>query len=143
MRVMLICVALALAGCSEFGGPRGGGSGGPPSTRAALQCMGGSHPGNCTVVVDRNCHDDCASVSHDPVIVTGGANKIMWVLAKAHLKWRGAGIVPDPSSGIHCDSPNGNTVQCSNEGKPHASPGWKYTVQIQGAPDLDPFIVNN
>lgn len=144
MRLMLIGAVLAIAGCTSAGGPRGG-PGGPPAADLSLHC---TPSGNCNVVVRKDCvmgFMACKpAVSHDPVIVTGGGNTILWVLAGAHLRWQGAGIVPDPQSGIQCNAPAGNTVRCSNPGRPSPTPdGWKYTVQIEGVGPLDPWIINN
>ena len=143
MRLMLIFAVVAVAGCS-MGEPRDGG--GQSMSKMALDCTGGAAPGACVVVVNKKCPWMVCSgdVSHDPIRVHGGGNRIQWVLGAPNLNWRGAGIVPAPASGIQCNAPTGNVVQCSNAGTPSPDPrGWKYTVMLEGVPDLDPWIINN
>ena len=139
-------VALVVLGCTSAGEPRGGTAEVHTTAKPTLHCTPSS---DCIVVVQKKCvlgFIACKTdVSHDPVVVTGGANTIRWVLAGPDLHWRaGGGIAPEAGSGIRCNPPAGsNTVHCENTHQPKPAPGWKYTVMLEGLPDLDPFIVNN
>ena len=144
--ILIGALSLAVVGCTTAGEPRGGTAEVHTMAKPTLHCTPSS---DCIVVVQKKCvlgFIACKTdVSHDPVVVTGGANTIRWVLAGPDLHWRaGGGVAPEAGSGIHCNPPAGsNTVHCENTHQPKPAPGWKYTVMLEGLPDLDPFIVNN
>lgn len=137
-----LVIALSLAGCA--GTPQRGGavSASDFAPYEILKCRGGDNALCVVVVQPRWCAPfNCApTVDYPWVEVTGGANKIQWVLA-SRAKWRGAGIVfADPT--MSCQPPTGSVVVCNNSGRVRDRP-MKYTVQVQDMKDLDPWVVNN
>ncbi|MEP7208117.1 MAG: hypothetical protein ABI920_14350 [Casimicrobiaceae bacterium] len=140
----ILLASVLLVGCQGLS-PRG-----EPLTAAdvpadqTLRCRSGDDALHCQVLVlvpwcsPFGCRPD---VDFPKVEVSGGANRITWVLASPSRRWLNPGIVFDVP-GFVCDPPAGRIVVCGNDGR-RRDVGAKYRVRIDGLKELDPWVVNN